>query len=55
MWNYGVFLFVKTLHFSSLKIVVCIYYKNEKNRNSYKSEIAQKLINVSRETCSNEK
>ena len=34
MCNYGVFLFVKTLHFSSWKIVVCIDY----------------LINVSRET-----
>lgn len=29
--------------------------KNEKNLNIYKNEIAQKLINVSRETCSNEK
>ena len=29
--------------------------KNEKNRTSYKSEIAQTLINDSRETCSNEK
>lgn len=47
------------------KIVVCTGYLinvsretfnvKKKNLNIYKNKIAQKLINVSRETCSNEK